>query len=66
MVKSGRRMKLETIHLSNVIESCEHKILLILARFAVIKNMKALATFHRKAIKVCVNIPAAAAVPVVV
>lgn len=59
-------MKLETIHLSDVIKLCEHKMLLILVRFTVIKNMKALATFDPKAIEVCVNIPAAAAVPVVV
>ena len=59
-------MKLETIHLSDVIKLCEHKMLLILVRFTVIKNMKALATFDAKAIEVCVNIPAAAAVPVVV
>jgi hypothetical protein len=58
-------MKLETNHVFEVMESHKHTILLMLARFAAaMKNIKALTTSDPRAIKVCVNIPAAAAIPV--
>jgi len=57
-------MKLETDHLLEVMESCKHNILLMLVRFAA--AMKNMATSDPRAIKVCVNIPAAAAIPVIV
>jgi len=57
-------MKLETNHLPEVMESCKHNILLMLVRFAA--AMKNVSTSNPRAIKVCVNIPAAAAIPVVV
>lgn len=67
MVKSHRRINLETNHLFEVMESYKHNILLMLVRFAAtMKNIKALAISDPRAIKVCVNIPAAAAIPVVV
>jgi hypothetical protein len=67
VVKSRKRMKLETNHLFNVMESHKHNILLVLVRFAAaVKNIKVLDTSDPQAIEVCVNIPAAAVIPVVV
>jgi hypothetical protein len=55
-------MKRETNHLFDVMELRMHNLLLVLVRFAAaMKNIEALATCDPKAIKVCVNIPAAAA-----
>jgi len=60
-------MKLETNHLFEVMESCKHNILLTFVRFsAAVKNIKALATSDPRAIKICINIPAAFPIPVVV
>lgn len=57
-------MKLETNHLLEVMELCKYSILLMLVMFAA--AMKNMATSDPRAIKVCVNIPAVAAVPVIV
>jgi len=56
-------MKLKTNHLLEVMESCKHNILLMLVRFAT--AMKNMATSDQRVIKVCVNIPAAATIPVI-
>jgi hypothetical protein len=66
VVKSHRKIKLETNHLFEVMKSHKHNILLMLVRFsAAMKNIKALATSDPRAIKICVNILAVAAIPVV-
>jgi hypothetical protein len=60
-------MKRETNHLFDVLELHTLNLLLVLVRFAAaMRNIKALAACDPKATKVCVNIPATAAVPVVV
>jgi hypothetical protein len=65
VVKSHRRIKLDTNHLFEVMESRKYNILLMFVRFSAPMNIKALATCDPRAIKICVNILAVAAIPVV-